>query len=194
MSDQLTHLTTALSDRYAIERELGRGGMAVVYLARDLKHERQVALKVLRPELAATVGAERFLREIRIAAQLNHPHILMLIDSGEVNDSLYYVMPYVDGESLRDRLVRERELPIPDAVRILRDVVDALAMAHSHDVIHRDIKPDNVMLSGRHALVADFGVAKALSKAKSTSDLTTAGVAFLLPTSIMTAPPSSILL
>jgi tetratricopeptide (TPR) repeat protein/tRNA A-37 threonylcarbamoyl transferase component Bud32 len=181
MTDQIDRLKSALSDRYAIERELGRGGMAVVYLAQDLKHEREVALKVLRPELAATVGADRFLREIRIAAKLSHPHILPLHDSGEVDGFLFYVMPFVEGQSLRDRLTRERELPISEAVRILRDVVDALSLAHSHEVIHRDIKPDNVMLSGRHALVTDFGVAKALSQAKSTSDLTTAGVALGTP-------------
>jgi serine/threonine-protein kinase len=181
MADVFDRLKSALSDRYAIERELGRGGMAVVYLARDLKHEREVALKVLRPELAATVGVDRFLREIRIAAQLSHPHILPLHDSGEVDGFLFYVMPFVEGHSLRERLTRERELPISEAVRILRDVVDALSLAHSHEVIHRDIKPDNVMLSGRHALVTDFGVAKALSQAKSSSDLTTAGVALGTP-------------
>ncbi len=147
----LTRLTPALADRYRIEHELGSGGMATVYLAEDLKHHRKVAVKVLRSDLAAALGPERFLREIEIAAQLQHPHILMLIDSGEADGFLYYVMPYVEGESLRAKLAREGELPIADAVRILRDVVDALASAHEHGVVHRDIKPDNVMLSGRCA-------------------------------------------
>ena len=181
-NDVFDQLSTALANRYTIERELGRGGMAIVYLAQDLKLERPVAIKVLRPELAATLGPDRFLREVKIAAQLNHPHILMVIDSGEVSGSLYYVMPYVKGESLREKLARERELPISDTVRILRDVVDALALAHNHGVIHRDIKPDNVMISGRHALVADFGVAKAVSRATVATDLTTAGVALGTPT------------
>jgi serine/threonine-protein kinase len=181
MSDQLARITAALADRYAIERELGRGGMATVYLARDLRHPRQVAIKVLRPELAATVGVDRFLREIDIAAQLSHPHILMLIDSGEADGFLSYVMPFVEGESLRAKLTRERELPISEAVRILREVVDALTLAHSRGVIHRDIKPDNVMLSGRHAVVTDFGVAKALSQASSNSELTSAGMALGTP-------------
>ena len=181
VTDSFNRLKSALSDRYAIDRELGRGGMATVYLARDLKHDRQVAVKVLHAELAATVGADRFLREIQIAAQLNHPHILMLIDSGEVEGFLYYVMPFIEGKSLRDKLARERELPVGDVVSILRDVVDALALAHSRGVIHRDIKPDNIMLLGRHALVTDFGVAKALSQVSGTSDLTTAGVALGTP-------------
>ena len=193
MSDMLERLTSALSDRYAIERELGRGGMATVYLAEDLKHRRKVAIKVLRPELAATLGAERFLREIEIAANLAHPHILPLFDSGFAEEQptavppcrrtafLYYVMPYVEGESLREKLNCERELPISEAVRILRDVVDALAHAHLHGVIHRDIKPDNVMLSGHHALVADFGVAKALTSATSATGPTTVGVALGTP-------------
>jgi serine/threonine-protein kinase len=155
--------------------------MAVVYLADDLKHHRQVAIKVLKPELAASVGAERFLREIEIAAQLTHPHILPLHDSGEADGFLYYVMPYVDGESLRGRLTREGPLPIPDAVRILRDVADALAHAHAHGVVHRDIKPDNVMLSERHALVTDFGIGKAVSGAATPQTLTTAGVSLGTP-------------
>jgi Tol biopolymer transport system component len=174
-------LADALAGRYAIERELGQGGMATVYLARDLRHERLVALKVLRPELAASLGAERFLREIKLAAQLQHPHILPLHDSGEAGGFLYYVMPYVEGESLRARLARGGELPIHDAVKILLEVTDALAYAHGRGVVHRDIKPDNVMLSGRHALVTDFGVAKAVSEATGRQQLTTAGVALGTP-------------
>jgi serine/threonine-protein kinase len=181
MADLLERLKAALADRYRIERELGSGGMATVYLAEDLKHRRQVAVKVLRPELAAALGPDRFLREIRIAANLHHPHILPLYDSGEADGFLYYVMPYEEGQSLRDKLAREGELPIAEAVRIPRDVVDALAHAHEQGVVHRDIKPDNVMLSGRHALVTDFGVAKAVSEATGRDKLTTAGVALGTP-------------
>jgi serine/threonine-protein kinase len=155
--------------------------MATVYLAADLRHDRQVAVKVLRPDLAATLGPERFLREIKIAAQLQHPNILPLLDSGEADDFLYYVMPYVEGQSLRERLAREGALPIGDAVRILRDVVDALTEAHINGVVHRDIKPENVLLRGRHALVTDFGVAKAVSEATGRTQLTTAGVALGTP-------------
>ncbi|HEU5050817.1 MAG TPA: protein kinase [Gemmatimonadales bacterium] len=170
-----------LADRYVIERELGQGGMATVYLATDLRHERQVAVKVLRSDLSASIGSERFLQEIRIAARLGHPHILPLHDSGTADGLLYYVMPYIAGESLRQRLARQGELPVADAVRILRDVADALAYAHEHGVVHRDIKPENILLSGRHALVADFGVAKAVSEATGRSQLTTAGVALGTP-------------
>jgi tetratricopeptide (TPR) repeat protein len=175
-------LKTALSGRYRIERELGSGGMATVYLAQDLKHERQVAVKVLRPELAAALGPERFLQEVKIAANLHHPHILPLFDSGEADGFLYYVMPYEEGQSLRERLDKQGELPIAEAVRILRDVVDALAHAHKQEVVHRDIKPDNVMLSDRHALVTDFGVAKAVSEVAGRHQLTTDGVALGTPT------------
>jgi len=182
MADAIDRLKAALADRYTIERELGRGGMAVVYLAQDLKHERQVAVKVLRPELAAALGAERFQQEIKIAANLNHPHILPLLDSGESDGFLFFVMPYIEGESLRDKLAHEGELPIAEAVRILRDVVDALSHAHKHNVVHRDIKPDNVMLSDRHALVTDLGVAKAVSEATGRQKLTTEGVALGTPT------------
>ncbi|MDP2958299.1 MAG: serine/threonine-protein kinase, partial [Longimicrobiales bacterium] len=159
MSEQLERLRSVLGDRYALERELGQGGMATVYLAEDLKHHRKVALKVLRPDLAMTLGSERFLREVTIAANLQHPHILPLYDSGEAGGFLYYVMPYVEGPTLRDRLDRERELPVAEAARILRDVADAMAAAHAKGVVHRDLKPENIMLSGRHAMVADFGVA-----------------------------------
>ena len=146
MSDPSTRLTTALSDRYRLERELGSGGMATVYLAQDLRHDRHVALKVLRPELAAVLGAERFLHEIKTTANLQHPHILPLHDSGEVDGTVFYVMPYVEGESLRDRLNREKQLPVEDAVRIGREVAGALDYAHRHGVIHRDIKPENILL------------------------------------------------
>ncbi|UCG86188.1 MAG: protein kinase, partial [Gemmatimonadota bacterium] len=181
MTDQLDRLKHALADRYTIEREIGRGGMATVYLAQDLKHDRQVAVKVLRPELAAALGADRFHQEIKIAAHLNHPHVLPLLDSGEADGFLYYVMPHVEGESLREKLAREGELPIAEAVRIVRDVVDALDHAHEHGVVHRDIKPDNVLLTKHHALVTDFGVAKAVSEATGVHKLTTEGVALGTP-------------
>jgi len=181
VNDTLERLRTALAGRYAIEREIGSGGMATVYLAEDLKHHRKVALKVMRPELAATMGSTRFLREIETAAQLQHPHILPLHDSGEADGFLYFVMPYVEGDSLRTRLARGGELPVGDAVRVLRDVADALAHAHARGVVHRDIKPDNVLLSGRHALVTDFGVAKAVSEATGRQSITTVGVALGTP-------------
>ena len=181
MPDTFDRLKAALADRYAIREEIGAGGMATVYLAEDLKHHRKVAVKVLRPELAAALGPERFLREIEVAAKLHHPHILPLYDSGEADGFLYYVMPYEEGQSLREKLAKEGELPVAEAVRLLRDVVDALAHAHKHGVVHRDIKPDNVMLSGRHALVTDFGVAKAVSEATGRQKLTTAGVALGTP-------------
>ena len=158
-------LTTALADRYAIERELGAGGMATVYLARDLKHDRDVALKVLRPELAAVLGAERFLQEIRISARLDHPHILTLIDSGESDGFVWYVLPYVRGESLREKLTREQQLSIEEAVRIATQVASALDYAHHHGVIHRDIKPENILLHEGEAVVADFGIALAVREA-----------------------------
>jgi Tol biopolymer transport system component/tRNA A-37 threonylcarbamoyl transferase component Bud32 len=175
-------LSAALADRYVLERELGAGGMATVYLAEDVRHRRKVAVKVLRPELAASMGPDRFLREIEIAAQLQHPHILPLLDSGDAGGFLFYVMPFVQGESLRDRLVRERELPVHDALRIITEVADALAHAHERGVVHRDIKPENILLSGRHALVADFGVAKAVSEASGRLKLTSVGVALGTPT------------
>jgi eukaryotic-like serine/threonine-protein kinase len=161
----LTRLQQALADRYRIERELGRGGMASVYLAWDLKHDRPVALKVLRPELAHALGADRFLREIRLCARLQHPHILSIHDSGDSGGQLWFTMPFVEGETLRSRLAREKQLPIPDAIRITTQVADALTYAHQHGVIHRDIKPENILLSGNHALLADFGIARALSGA-----------------------------
>jgi len=156
-------LERGLSGRYALERELGQGGMALVFLARDLRHERQVALKVLRPEVSAEIGAERFLREIKLAAGLTHPHILPVYDSGEADGLLFYVMPNMEGRSLRERLDRERQLPLPDALRITREVAAALDYAHRHHVVHRDIKPENILLHEGAAMVADFGIGKALS-------------------------------
>ena len=161
----IDRLRKALAERYAIERELGRGGMATVYLAEDLKHHRPVAVKVLEPELASVLGPDRFLREIEISAGLDHPHILPLYDSGEADGFLYYVMPYIETGSLRDRLAREKQLPVDDALQIAREVADALSYAHGHDVVHRDIKPENIMLAGGHARVADFGIARAINAA-----------------------------
>ena len=180
MSD-IARLTALLADRYTVERELGEGGAATVYLARDIKHDRNVAIKVLRPDLAQTLGAERFTREIRTAANLNHPHILTVLDSGSADGMLYYVMPFAEGESLRARITREGGLPIADVIRIMREVSDALSAAHAAGVVHRDIKPDNVLLSGRHALVADFGVATANSESTGRNKITTLGVALGTP-------------
>ena len=173
-------LRAALAARYALERELGRGGMATVYLARDLRHGRLVAIKVLRPEIAAALGPERFLREIELAARLTHPHILPLHDSGQAGGFLYYVMPYIEGESLRERLEREGPLPLEDALRITRDVTSALSYAHGHDVVHRDIKPENILLSGGEAVVADFGIARAITAAAA-GTLTETGIAIGTP-------------
>ncbi len=181
MPDLIDRLRAALADRYSIEQEIGVGGMATVYVAEDVRHHRKVAVKVLRSELAATLGPDRFLREIEIAAQLQHPHVLPLYDSGEAAGFLFYVIPFVEGESLRQKIDREVELPVAEAARILRDVVDAIAYAHEQGVVHRDIKPDNVMVSGRHAMVTDFGVAKAVSEATGRQSLTTAGVALGTP-------------
>ena len=167
MTDLPSRLATALADRYRIERELGAGGMATVYLAHDLKHDRRVALKVLRPELAAVIGAERFLAEIRTTANLQHPHILPLFDSGEAEGQLFYVMPYLEGESLRDRITREKQLPVDDVVRLGVEVAGALDYAHRQGVVHRDIKPENILLQDGRALVADFGIALAVSSAGS---------------------------
>ena len=168
MTDQLARLTSALADRYAIEEELGAGGMATVYLARDLKHDRQVAIKVLKPELAAAVGAERFLQEIRVTAKLHHPHILPLFDSGQVEDFLYYVMPFVEGESLREKIDQEKQLGIDEALEIARTVASALGCAHEQEVIHRDIKPENILLHKGEVLVTDFGIALAVQTAGGT--------------------------
>ena len=186
MADLRAVVQTTLAGRYTVERELGRGGMATVYLARDLRHDRPVALKVLHPELAASLGPERFQREIRLAARLQHPHILSVHDSGEAAGDastptvLWFAMPFVEGESLRDRLVRERQLPIEDVLRIGREAADALEYAHRHDIIHRDIKPENILLSGDHALVADFGIARAVAGATE-SQLTETGTTLGTP-------------
>jgi serine/threonine protein kinase/tetratricopeptide (TPR) repeat protein len=209
MADLLARLEAALGDRYAIQRELGRGGMATVYLAEDLRHHRPVALKVLKPEIGAAVATDRFLREIALAAKLAHPHILPVYDSGRIAgsagrridegaepsaighrpsaddssaDILYYVMPYVEGESLRGRLNRERRLPLGQALRIVHEVADALSHAHQHGVIHRDVKPENVLFEGGHAVLTDFGVARALLEAGGGERLTTAGMAVGTPT------------
>jgi serine/threonine-protein kinase len=165
MTDPITRLNAALEGRYDIEGELGAGGMATVYLAQDLRHQRKVALKVLRPELAAVVGAEPFLAEIKTTANLQHPHILPLFDSGEADGFLFYVMPYVDGETLRDRLDRDKQLPVDEALGLATAVAHALQTAHEQGVVHRDIKPGNILLSRGQALVADFGIALAVGRA-----------------------------
>jgi tRNA A-37 threonylcarbamoyl transferase component Bud32 len=178
--DLASPLAAALADRYRLGRQLGQGGMAAVYVADDLKHDRKVAIKILRPEVAAAIGAERFVREIRTSAGLQHPHILGLIDSGEANGTAYYVMPLVEGESLRDRLRREKQLPIVDAVRITSEVASALDYAHRRGIIHRDIKPENILLQDGQALVADFGIAIGVSNSGETR-MTEAGVSLGTP-------------
>jgi len=180
MPDLLERLRSALADRYAVESEIGRGGMATVFLAEDLRHERKVAIKVLHPQLAATLGPQRFLSEIKIAAGLNHPHILALFDSGEAAGLLYYVMPYVEGESLQERLEAEVQLPIDEAVAIAAEVAEGLDYAHRQGVIHRDIKPGNILLSEGHALIADFGIARAIGAA-SESEVVATGLAVGTP-------------
>jgi eukaryotic-like serine/threonine-protein kinase len=191
VSDQLNRLQAPLAGRYRIERELGHGGMATVFLAQDLRHDRPVALKVLHPDLAQVMGPERFLREIRICSRLQHPHILSVYDSGDADGQLWFTMPYIDGETLRGRLLREKQLPVDDALRIAREVADALHYAHQHGVIHRDIKPENILLSGStaadrgtsgryHALVADFGIARAVAP-ESDERLTDSGISLGTP-------------
>jgi serine/threonine-protein kinase len=179
LPDTNPRLRSALAKRYRLERELGRGGMATVFLAHDLKHDRPVALKVLLPELAAALGPERFEREIKLAARLQHPHILTVHDSGEAAGQLWFTMPFVEGESLRERLTREKQLPVEDALRIAREAAEALDHAHRHGVVHRDIKPENIMLTEGHALVADFGIARALSGDE--QQLTSTGIAIGTP-------------
>ncbi len=181
MTEPLARLSAALADRYMIERELGQGGMATVYLAHDVRHDRRVALKVLRPELSAILGAERFLTEIKTTANLQHPHILSLFDSGEADGVVFYVMPYVEGESLRDLLKREHQLPVDEAVRIAREVADALDYAHRHGVIHRDIKPENILLHDGRAQVADFGIALAVSRSDGGTRMTETGMSLGTP-------------
>ena len=180
MSDTLTRLRTSLAGRYTIEREVGAGGMAHVYEARDLRHRRRVAVKVLRPELSEALGAERFLREIETSANLRHPHILPLFDSGDAGGSLFFVMPFIEGESLRARLERERQLPVGEALQIAREVAGALAYAHGRGVIHRDIKPENILLDSGHAVVTDFGIARAMSRTEASS-LTKTGTSLGTP-------------
>ncbi len=180
MSDPVARLNAALEGRYVIERELGEGGMATVYLADDLKHQRKVALKVLKPELAAVVGAERFLAEIKTTANLQHPHILPLFDSGEADSFLFYVMPYVEGETLRDRIDREKQLPVDEAVALASKVAGALQHAHEHGVIHRDIKPGNILLQDGEPVVSDFGIALAVGAAGS-NRLTETGLSMGTP-------------
>ncbi|MEO6526727.1 MAG: protein kinase [Gemmatimonadaceae bacterium] len=192
--DEDVQVPQSLADRYPVSRELGRGGMAVVYLARDVKHGREVALKIIRPELAAALGRERFLREIEIAAQLRHPNIVPLYDSGEADGLLYYVMPYESEHSLRDRLARDGPLAVDDTLTILRDICAGLAYAHERGIVHRDVKPDNVLVAGRHAMMTDFGVAKAMTKStRDAATLTTLGIvlgtpAYMAPEQIAADP------
>ena len=186
MSEVKQRLEAALAGRYAVERQVGEGGMATVFLARDLKHNRDVAVKVLRAELAATIGKDRFLREIEIAARLQHPHILPVYDSGESDGILYYVMPFVEGESLRDRL-GQGPMTAPEALRIAKEVASALDYAHRQGVVHRDIKPANILLSQGHAVVADFGIARAATASEG-QGLTQVGMAVkLVPPRTLTA-------
>jgi eukaryotic-like serine/threonine-protein kinase len=180
-SDLLTRLQEALGDAFQIERELGGGGMSRVFVARERALGRPVVIKVLPPEMAAAVNIERFRREIQLAASLQHPHIVPVHAASQVGDLFYYTMPLVEGESLRAKLEREGGLPIADAIRILIDVTEGLAYAHAHGVVHRDIKPDNILISGNHAVVTDFGVAKAVSAATGESSLTSIGVALGTP-------------
>src|SRR3972149_5725364 len=179
--DLRDRLQAAVGETYTIEKELGGGGMSRVFLARETRLGRKVVIKVLPPEMAARVNVERFQREIQLSANLQHPHVVPLLTTGAAGDLLYYVMPFITGESLRARLTKQGELPVGEAVRILKEVADALAYAHRHGVVHRDIKPDNVLLSEGHAVVTDFGVAKAVSSSTGESSLTSLGVALGTP-------------
>ena len=181
MTELPERLQAALGTAYRVEKELGGGGMSRVFVAEETRLARRVVIKVLPPDLALEMRIDRFNREIQLSASLQHPHIVPLLAAGGADDLLYYTMPFVEGEPLRTKLNREGELPVRDAVRILKDVADALAYAHARGVVHRDIKPDNVLLSGHHAVVADFGVAKAVSQAKTESGLTSVGVALGTP-------------
>ena len=181
MDNVLNRLNSALEGRYAVKEEIGQGGMAVVYLAEDLKHHRKVALKILRPELAAIIGAERFLKEIEVTANLQHPNILPLYDSGDADSFLYYVMPLMEGETLREKLDREHQLQVEDAVEIARAVAAAVDYAHRHGVIHRDLKPSNILLHDGQALVADFGIALAIRKGAAETRLTETGLSVGTP-------------
>ena len=181
MNDLRARLQTAVGSAYRIDKELGGGGMSRVFVAEESALGRRVVIKVLPPDLAAGVNVERFRREIQLAASLQHPHVVQLLTAGAADNLLYYVMPFIPGESLRAKLAREGELPVPEVVRILRDVVDALSYAHAQGVVHRDIKPDNVLITGKHAVVTDFGVAKAVSASSGQSTLTSLGVALGTP-------------
>lgn len=177
MTSRIDRFTEALGSRYAVEREIATGGTATVYLANDVRYQRRVAVKVFRPEIAEALGHERFVREIAVVAKLNHPHIVPLLDSGEVEELMYYVMPAVEGESLRERLSREGQLPVDDALQIARDVAVAVDYAHTRNIVHRDIKPENILLTAGAAVVADFGIAKMLNHSSGGNSLTKAGIA-----------------
>jgi tRNA A-37 threonylcarbamoyl transferase component Bud32/TolB-like protein len=181
MSELFATLASHLTGRYTLDRQLGEGGMATVFLAQDVKHRRQVAIKVLKPELAASIGTERFLREIELAAGLQHPHVVPVYDSGAAGSHLYYVMPFVEGESLRDRLARDQRIPLDEALRLTREAASALGYAHQHGIVHRDIKPDNILVSGGHAVVTDFGIARAAAKQQKDARLTGIGMAIGTP-------------
>jgi serine/threonine-protein kinase len=184
MPELMEHLSGAIAARYKIQRELGQGGMAKVFLAHDQKYDREVAVKVLRPDVAAGVGAARFLHEIQTAARLHHPHILPLYDSDQAGGLVYYVMPYIKGETLRQRLEREGQLPVNEAIQLAREVLDALSYAHGANVVHRDIKPANILLDAGHAVVADFGIARAIGEGESTTGHVIGTPAYMSPEQI----------